>query len=64
MTKLQRQQKLHDARQRQQERKLAQPQVKVVTPEKPFIPPVDSKQGGFVTSRTLLRDAQGRYIEL
>lgn len=64
MTKLQRQQHAQDAKARRVERSLAQPPVKVVTPDMPFIPPVDSRQGGFQTTRTLLRDALGRYIEL
>ena len=64
MTKLQRQQIARDAKARRVERSLAQPSVKILTPDRPFIPPVDSRQGGFQTKRTLLRDAFGRYIEL
>lgn len=64
VTKLQQQQRLLDAKQRRIERELAQPSVKVQSPDVPFIPPVDSRQGGYVGQRILLRDERGRYIEL
>lgn len=64
MTKLQQFQKRQDAQRQQRERQLAQPPIKAITPDMPYIPPVDGRQGGFVTSRVVIRDAQGRYVEL
>lgn len=46
------------------EKRLTQPAVKEVLPDTPFLPPVDSRQGGFIGKRVLIKDAHGRYIEL
>lgn len=64
MTRTQAQIKRLEAMKQFREKRLSQPAVKELTPDKPFLPPVDSRQGGFIGKRVLLKDAQGRYIEL
>lgn len=64
MTRTQAQVRRLDAMKQAREKRLGQPAVKEVTPDTPYLPPVDSKQGGFLGKRVLLKDAQGRYIEL
>ena len=64
MTNTQAQLRRLEAMKRQRERLRLAPPVKEVTPEIPYVPPVDARPGRPVGKRVLLKDALGRYIEL